>query len=249
MAFRRFKKSRKRAARSTRKSYRSYRRLPAGNKSFAPLGMNEPVRLRYVETLTLDPGVGVTGDYIFRANSLTTPNALVAIGSGTSHQPYGFDQMCGTGTGGNSPMYNSYTVVGSQISVRINNPDNGNNSQALAGILIRKDATPINVAPAIVLEQPGNGGFKVIEASTQGGKTVATLKKKLSVKKFFSINRVVGNTDYSGTATADVPVANTAYYHVIVGPMVAAVDLAVRTIVVTIDYFAVFQQPKILAQS
>jgi len=230
MAFRKkpYRKKTKKMFRP-RKSYRRFikSRVPS-IRNFAPLGLTQAVKLRYVETVSVNPVVTAMADYIFRGNTLTTPNAVAA-----GHQPYGFDQLMA--------MYNQYTVVGSKVSVTFSNQVD---TPLFVGVAVRDNATSLNgIVPAVMLEQPGIN-LKLV--SPVASAKPYTMSRGLSVKKFFGLRSVVGDADYSGDAANDA--SKLAYFHVVVGPQLAT-DIAPVSMTVTIDYYAVFSAPKALAQS
>ncbi len=104
---RRFKRFRRKRRRSRQRYIRYGRRLRKPGILFKGI-----VRvLRYHETADLSPSVGTGAHYRYDMGSIYKPNQSVALATGASHQPYGFDQLCPT-------LYKKFRVISSSITVR-----------------------------------------------------------------------------------------------------------------------------------
>ena len=172
---------RPRKLRRPRKTYRRKTRAPS-SRGFAPLGNTQACRLRYSQTVQLNPGVGQVADYVFRANDCTSPS----VTAGT-HQPYGFDTLMS--------MYTYCTVVGSKISAMTS----AQATPVFIGVQLKDNATSLSGESINVLkEQPGNK-FKLIGKI---GAQTKTVSRTFSAKKFFSDPNIVGETDYASTSVA-----------------------------------------------
>ena len=218
---------RPRKLRRPRKTYRRKTRAPSSS-NFAPLGNTQACRLRYSQTVVLDPTVGHVADYVFRANDCTAPSV-----TGVTHQPYGFDHLMN--------MYTYCTVVGSKISATTS----AQATPVFIGVQLKDNAISLGGGDINVLkEQPGNK-FRLIG---EDGAQTKTVSRTFSAKKFFSDPNIVGETDYASTSTTSA--ANGAYYHVLLAPLIQTVqDVQATTVSVTIDYYCVFTKPIVLAQS
>lgn len=220
-----------RRKRVMRKKYvRRVSRKP-GIRGFAPLGLKQAVRLRYCDHVALNPAVGYSGDYVYRANDLYDPNL-----TGTGHQPYGFDQLMA--------MYEHFTVVGSKITVNFVNTQTAGTPMICALKLDTLDTTLASQDMQYIREMPGQLA-RVVNTQTPG----CTLRKAFSAAKHFTIPRgsVVSSAPHQGAIGASP--STCAYYHVLVGPVDSSTDLASMTLTVTIDYFAVFTNPLTLGSS
>ncbi len=81
------------------------RKRKRGPKIGALLKPKLMVKLRYVDTITIDPGAAAIGIHVFRANSIFDPDL-----TGTGHQPLLHDTY--------ATLYDRYRVVSSKIKVR-----------------------------------------------------------------------------------------------------------------------------------
>lgn len=99
MAYRR-KNVRKRRA-PKRKSYRRKRmsRTTTVNHGISPISSRYLTKLKYVENFDM---VFTAGDLVLQQNFAISSIFAPGTGAGTSHQPYGFDQM--------TPLYSKYRV-------------------------------------------------------------------------------------------------------------------------------------------
>lgn len=219
----------KRTKRALNRRYRKRKIIPKNN---FPLGLSFMTRLKYVETITLDPAALSNQTYVFSANGVYDPNI-----TGAGHQPYGFDQLI--------TMYNHYHVVGSRINVKM--ATNGGLS-FYTGILLRDTATANSVlyGTNYLLEQP-NSSFKLCPYGNSGG-GIVSLRKSFSTKKFFKTKAVLENSLFRGDSTTNP--AEGAFYHVIITPFNDAADnVPAQSMTVTIEYIVVFTEPRMLVPS
>lgn len=198
------------------------------------LSKSYKARLRYVEEVTVDPAAGAIASVIFRANDLYDP-----FYSGTGHQPYGFDQLMS--------RYDHFTVIASRCMVQF--VGSGSASNAVPGyFLIHLNDGTITPFSNIshMLESPDNSrvGMGGTVEGLLSGKAENIVSKGFSMKKFF--RKKVGDDDISGTSSASP--SEGAYFHVLCASAGGAETGALR-LKVTIDYIAVFTEPRILAQS
>lgn len=234
--YRLIKKRVYRKRRSYNKKRRVIRSRKPNNMGFRPLGLKHAAKLRYCETITLNPGVGLNTTHIFSANGCYDPNT-----TGVGHQPYGFDQLMS--------MYNHFTVVGSQCTIKL-----ANSSGSLpyyAGILLRDSATATSTTldTSLILEQPGNKMKLLGYGASGAGGGPNSMKCKFSTRKFFTKNRgaIIEDALLRGDATSNP--TEQAYYHIMLAPQTASDDINLQAIMVIIDYYVVFTEPKILTSS
>jgi len=236
------KRKYKRPFRKTRKSYSRPRRRAPRRRSLrrAPIGgfpQAKYVRLRYVEHVTMDPGADLLVRYSFRANSLYDPNH-----TGVGHQPAGFDEWM--------ERYNHYTVLGSKMTAQFINPGETHLTPGYAGIILTANETDASSFTSIdnLLESRLSTKFRPAGLVLGNTNSTTILKSMFSAKKFFHISKatMVGNTAYSGTSGSDP--TEGAYFSLCYASINGNNPEQI-TVRVSIDYYAVFTEPKILLGS
>lgn len=208
---------------------RSYKRSIA---SWYPLGKVQVGKLRYCESINIDPGAGVFGSYTYAANGMYDCNI-----SGTGHQPYSFDQFMA--------LYNKYQVLGAKMTVRLLNV--GANSPNCWFSIKLSDSTTLNTGDSqYALEQPGFGKKYYVQ---NGSQAVPKVSCKFSASKFFAISKkAIAATDtLTGTSSSN-PIEG-AFFVICFGPLISGENLASFTIQVEIDYIARFTGPRELTSS
>lgn len=219
----------KRAIVSSKGRYDSNRNFPF---NFFPNSYT--ARLRYVEEINMNPGVGATTVHVFRANCCYDPNF-----TGVGHQPKGFDEGMN--------MYDHFTVVGSKITVQdvpyattVTNP-------GYFGIYLSDDGSSVagHASTTDLLESRTTGRFAIagLGAASGHGKTIT---RSFSTKKFFRKKQVVGDSLYRGTSAASP--TEQAYFEVWCSSCDGN-DPGTQHFRVTIDYFVVFTERKYLGPS
>lgn len=86
-----------------RKGGRRGYRVNNNMKSLNPIAQRYICKLKYAEVVTSAAGSGSYGLCRWNLNNLNQPNRDTAVGTGTSHQPYGLDQLTG--------LYNRFRVI------------------------------------------------------------------------------------------------------------------------------------------
>lgn len=231
MPKRKYSGTRRRSKRARRRLFRRRRsRVP---RLTGPVKNRSLVKLRYVETVTLNPAVGLGADYVFRANSIHDPNF-----TGSGHQPYGHDQL--------ATLYDNYIVVGSKITCEfISTGDTSATTDAVVGISLEDDSVA-NTLPHVWLEQP-KSTWKTI-GPADGSKGRAKCSKTYSARKFFGIANTKDTQDRYGAQFGSDP-AEQAWYHCIVSPVNGADDIQLVNMLVTIEYTVLCTELKDLGQS
>lgn len=186
------------------------------------------VRMRYVDQLSLNAGIGAIAGHTFRANSIFDPDQ-----SGAGHQPMGHDQW--------TTFYNHYVVLGSKITVTFSNEDSGD--PMLAGVLLNDDTTLTSSSVTSIIE---NGKGRYCHLDTAGGPGVRTCVEKFSAKRFFKCD-VKDRTDLK--ATFGTNPAEEAFFVVWTAAMNVASDPSVVYATVKIDYLVLLSEPKDLGPS
>lgn len=198
-----------------------------------PIAHSRLVRMRYVETVNVDPAIGSVGTYQFRASDVFDPNA-----TGGGHQPYGHDTY--------QTLYQKYIVVSSKISVKFwSTGVTANTSCANVGILL-KDNNNAETNLTLWMERP-NTSFKTLGPVT-GPNSYQQLSKTFNAKKFFSLKDIKDNVDAYGSDFGDTP-PDVAYYQIVVAPAQSTLDISNVYMTVVIDYNVLCLKPIDIAQS
>lgn len=224
----------KRTKLARRAAYRANRR-----QIFKPnigLGRSCIRRLRYVETIQIDPTAGNIASYIYRLNSLHDPNKTA-----TGHQAYGYDQLM--------QHFDHYCVLGAKISVEHTPNAVLNKVPAYFGVLVSDDGTRASTAANIntLLEMDGTGPVKCVGDyhSSSSGSSVARITRKVSMKKFFGRKPNQGDK-YQGSVGKN---PDEMCFAEIFCTSIYGNDPSSYQFKVTIDYIALFTEPKPIAGS
>lgn len=193
------------------------------------------VKLRYVDSVYLDPTTSTVAQYVMSANSLFKPQ--VAIGG---HQPMNFDQW--------AQLYNHYTVVGAKITCTAHSGAVSNADGCFIGVNLQDD-TSLSTDPSTILEQ-GLTRYKFFNQTyAAGAGNGRTVSKTFSAKKFFNITNILDNTGRLGAGVGASPTEQ-AYFIIMVGPPpTSTVDISSILVTYKIDYICVFAEPKGQPQS
>lgn len=189
---------------------------------------NNLVKMRYVDTITMNAGAGATLKYYFRANSIFDPDA-----SGVGHQPMSHDQW--------SVFYNHYRVLGARIIVKFSGAEAG--GPMVCGVFLNDDAT----APTTYSEIMEQGRGKNRIMNDTGGPGQGTVTLKYSAKKFHSAANIKDRDDLKATFGNNP--TEQAYFTLWVASMETSTDPGNVLALVTIDYIVALEEPKELPQS
>jgi len=239
----------KRFAYKTAKSvtrFQNRARMSRQMTSFGSSGKNrigfpktQLVKLRYCQSFQMGPSNTATigAEYAFRANSIFDPDQ-----SGAGHQPIGRDQW--------EPFYNTYTVVGSTINVRIlKNPGAVNaSSNSIVGVLLHDTAT-LPTTTVTTIQEQGLGSWRVLQGLQNGN--VVNLKQNFSAKKFFNVTNLRDNQDRLGADMGSNPPSTGDAFYIIWAATTIAGGLSANSVefMVTIEYSVLLSDPKALGQS
>jgi len=186
-------------------------------------------KLIYNESQVINPTGAAATAYVFSANGLYDPNI-----TGLGHQPMGFDQLM--------LLYEHYTVLSAKITVSFQNETAA--EQAHVGIALFPDAS-IETNHSKLIE---NGLLKRTWVSPPlSGMSQKWLTHKVDIAKLNGVPKsIVGDASYRGDVASNP--TEQSYFHIF-GFNLSTVN-AVRVFLdVTIEYDAVFTEPRKLAQS
>jgi len=215
-----------------RKPRRKYRRRRRKKYSMSRGIVSKTFRQchRYSEQILLNPGTFLTAG-VYSANGMFDPNI-----SGIGHQPLLFDQM--------SALYNHYTVLSAKISVAFMTSGDTASTNSYIVALRTSSGTTVETNVDRLMES-GEALWTYI-GQGNGGNSLAVLKKRNNLNKFFG-HRVMNEDDNAGSISTNP--AEQAYFHVTAGSFADGIDVDPINCVVTIDYDAIWHEPKIAPTS
>lgn len=220
----------------TAKRRRTYRRKSnttlSVQRNFA-FSNQQIVYMRYVDNITLNPGLGTTAVHGFRANSIYDPDY-----STVGHQPMGRDEW--------ATFYDHYTVLGCTIRATFLSPgDVVNTDSFIAGILLDDDSgtlpNPINI-----LEQ-GKARTRLV-TNSKGSRGSTTIQHYYNPRKFFGVKDMKDNRDMLGAEMSANPSEN-CHFKVFISPFDFSADVAPVEVLVNITYKVLLTEPKTLVTS
>lgn len=221
----RMRRKRARGRRYARKArpFNPYQTIPLKTKHVATLRYFEP-------NFTIDPGAaGTAAAYVFSANGLYDPNI-----TGTGHQPLGFDQLMA--------MYNHYVVIGASIRVTFWNEDS--TYTQLVALSTQSGSTP--TATMTNLIEQGRCKWTTVGVANSGNDR-KTLSLKINPNKFMTRSSPLSDPNVKGDSTANP--AEQAYFHVMAAPNNNSVNSSQIRCSATLEFRAVFFEPKFLSES
>lgn len=188
--------------------------------------------LNYVDRIQLNPGTGgLTNTHVYRANGIYDPDFTA-----TGHQPMGYDEIM--------QGYEKWTVIGSKITATFN-PGGGTFTQpCIVGIEL-SDTSGTTAGVGTIIER-GRAKYKTVAANGMGGPAVVTVTNGFSAKKFFGLSQLKGEDNYQGSVGSDP--TRQAYY-MLFGADTGTDDPGTIEVLVKIEYYVIFQQPRKLLQS
>lgn len=234
-----------------RKNYRRRRSAPARrrrtfkrrrfNRVSRPILEGFPkqklVKLRYIEQISLDPGLNTFTVSEWRANSVFDPNL-----SGVGHQPMGFDQW--------SNIYERYVVCGSKINVQYAPITGTNLNPGFYGVSLYGTANQLTATYAgnvdSVMESKLTGYTSTMAGNGNSAFLPRSLTRKFSAKKFFGKANPTDDTEIGATVVTN-PV-NLAYFGVWYGSS-GGNDPGIANFKIMIDYIVLFHEPYLLTGS
>ena len=201
-----------------------------------PLGFPKTMKIRhkYVDEITLDPGVGGIANHTYSANGMYDTDI-----TGTGHQPLYFDQM--------GLIYDHYTVLGSQIKITYLPNSSSEQTPATFGVFLDDDSTFSYLTSTHILEggQPMSKFNLAGARANRSGKPVS-ITLGYSTNKFFGVKNPVGQDNYQGTTSANP--TEKAYFQ-IWADAVSTNDPGLAVFMIEIEYTVVWSEKKFIAQS
>ncbi len=187
-------------------------------------------RLRYVESITLNPGVAAIAFHYFRANSLFDPDF-----TGVGHQPMNYDQI--------SIGYQHYTVFQAKIRMSYIKQSVSGAVPGIFGIFLDDNTTPGYLsAEAIIESNQRNSKWR----QTAGVEDInRSIQIGFDAKKFFGASSLSA-AQYRPAVTAS-PVEG-AFFCCYLGD-IGGNDPSLESFMIEIEYTALFSEKKFLAQS
>lgn len=214
-----------------------YRKKRGNNGVVVSLGRGAPfpatyiAKHRYVETFTLDPGIGTPDVAYYSATNLFDPT--VAAGG---HQPLGYDSL--------TPIYDRWTVLGAKATIRFVSGDDSSNGCNMVYCYINDDSGAV-LTYDTVLEQ--NKGV-VRTLTSANAKQTTAIVQKFSTKKFFGVADVKDNAQLKGHSAGTAP-ENNAYFVVGAQGIQSGANPTAINCNIVIDYIVMWTERKDLAQS
>lgn len=189
------------------------------------------VKLRYVEFITLNPGVGTLAYHTFRASSVFDPNY-----SGGGHQPNGFDQWAN--------FYDQYIVLGAKCTFMpyVYATGVGDSCFAACQCTIK---SPITATTLDELMEQRDTPYRAL--ISKDGKSYGKVVSYYSPRKIYGI-KDVKDANQLRCGVGENP-NWCAYFHVYVGGLNPADDPTVTSCRVVIDYIVQFAGVKELTGS
>lgn len=215
------------------RGYRSRKSSQKPGYKGHPFGRKMYTKLKYNESVTFGAAAvaGFATGYQFRLNSLFDPNL-----SGIGHQPRGYDELMA--------IFEKYTVVNAKITATFLQDTT---VPSIVGIRLADGTTSLITDKKTAVE---NGGCRwKYMGSANGGQTRTTVSWNVNMKKHKGLKSIVGNDDYTLTASQNPASADQVLGEIFVAP-VSVSDTHGRVLVdVIIEYAGVFTEPKVLNES
>ncbi len=217
----------------SRRKKRIYQRRRATIQRSIQSSESNIVTLKYVDQKTLDPGINVLSNHVFRANSVFKPDFTDA-----GHQPLGFDQW--------SALYTNYIVRNAWMKVTVVTGTTPSTNTIVFGVDIKTTSSPAATTLITQLEQARTYGRVV------GNDTNATSNR--SIVRKFDARRLFGFSSYRdsvpayGAEVTDNP-SEEAYFIIWITNYFIGADVTSQTLLVEINYDVLFTERKSLATS
>lgn len=190
-----------------------------------PLPTTLKTKLRYTEQYVMNPGIGTTGVYVFRANCVYDPNKTAG-----GHQARGFDEIM--------PLYNHFTVIGSKMTTQI---INSSGISIVAGVTLVDDTTTSADANTYMENQRSVWNVHSLANPNK------TITMSCNPQKFLGRSHALSDPQLKGTVSASPD--EQAFYQVWAAASDGASDPGQIHLITTIDYIVVFSEPNQPLQS
>lgn len=229
-----------RTYRKQAKSKRKHRRRRYNQTPSLPISgfpKQKVVRLRYVQEITLTtPSItGLSKSIPFVANGLYDPHHPASV---TDHQPKGFDQWMA--------LYSHYNVLGSKCFMRM---VGSGNDGFLWGVTRTSSPNELDgKSLEYILESRMTKGYAIAGGYARNNNmpTSTTRIAKYSQKQQFGKN-ATSTSELIGTSSQNP--AELSVFECWMVPAASSASSYSANFIITIDYIALFTEPKILPQS
>lgn len=138
-------------------------------------------------------------------------------------------------------LYDHYTVIGAKLRVRFINADTTANSMGCA--IMTSDQVHTSNYESTVIEQPDS--ITALLGPKGSSRDTVVLTSAEAPLKF--LGRKVGESSISGSISSNP--ADQLYWQIMVADPLNGVDPGIVTCEVTIDYTAIFMEPKFVTGS
>lgn len=224
------------ARKSTRRPRKRMNRKHSHQNSAVPRNLisfprNQYAHLRYCDMLSLS-GASTIDPFIFRANSIYDPQYSTG-----GHQPLGYDMWL--------KLYNQYIVVKSRCKLTIAQVTSTAGEPFYASLGLNN---AVDTRTLLQRLETGDTVTKVLQGGLAYGGKPVTLTRWFDQKKFFNLTDIKDNTADAGASIADNPI-NTALFNLAIGAMDGTTETGTFKVLVQIDYWVIFSEPQIVAQS
>lgn len=211
-----------------RKKYKKKKRRYQLQVRKSPMPHRFFTKLRYFQTVFVNPGVGTAAVHVMRINSLADPDY-----TGTGHQPRGYDEL--------GALYRHYTVLGAKARCYFTAVDSAAQHTCFLSL---EGASNIRTAAEDYMEQGSVSSRVLGGTNSQGG---VTLTKNYSTKRFFGTKDVLDNSQYRALIAGNP--ADIAYLHIGAFPSDETTNTSTVSVNVIIDFIVAFTEPAVLNAS
>lgn len=228
-----------------RRYFRRYSRVATRQNKLA-FSRSQVVKMRYVQSVQLNPNADSGAYIMFRANSPFAPLGLSSAGVAynTSHQPYGWDQW--------TAIYNEYVVIGSKITMTCVAPNqtSPNSGSGIVALFLSDNNSAYSVTTndgCTNMIETGRASYKQFSPNGSGKPTV--LSHKFSPKKFWNLSNLKDNVTRVGSDIGSSP-TEVAYFHCYFYTNDESVTTSAGPLCwITLDYIVMFTGPTNLSSS
>lgn len=216
---------------------RPKRKRKRGPRLGALLKPKKMVKLRYVDTVSINPGAAAVAPHFFSANGIFDPDE-----TGTGHQPLLHDTY--------ALLYRNYRVVSSKIKVSSISSSLTNVNPAFWGVFTDENASlDYTLSTAIIEDKTRTKGYRQSisgAVSLQGngrltGPMTASFNSKRNLGKQFQVETTVFGANPS--------TAGALYHYIIWAGSVLGNDPGVIPFLVELEYVIELSDPINVAQS
>lgn len=190
-------------------------------------------KLVYSDVFARDAGSGVAASYFYSCNSLFDPDR-----TGVGHQPMGFDQLM--------EFYDHYTVIGAKLTLKaLSQSTTLPGANQVITVKLRDSTTGPPAAVTTAIEQ-GECTYGLL-GSADGASAQLTLQKGVNPVKFLGRAGPLTDSQLKGSSGSN-PLEE-CFFQISLQALGAGDDPPAVDFLVTIEYTAIFTEPKPLIGS